>query len=145
MAGPNPLDMLELRKVLDAPRERVFRALTDLEQIKKWWGPGGFTLPEAQQDFRVGGHYRFAMRSPEGRIHYLKGEYREILPPEKLVITWNWEDDGAIPETVVTFNLIARGAQTELVLSHRGFPTRESRDNHKRGWTSTLERIPAVV
>lgn len=81
MAKPNPPQILELRRVFDAPRERVFRALTDLEQIRKWWGPGGFTLPEAQQEFRVGGRYRFAMRSPEGRIHHLKGEYREIQPP----------------------------------------------------------------
>jgi uncharacterized protein YndB with AHSA1/START domain len=145
MAIPNPQHVLELRKVLDAPRERVFRALTDLEQIKKWWGPGGFTLPEAQQDLRVGGSYRFAMRSPEGQIHYLKGQYREIQPPEKLVFTWNWDQDGAIAETVVTVNLIARGGQTELVLTHGPFPTQEDLQNHNRGWSSSLERLPAAL
>ena len=145
MANVNPPFVLELRKVVNATRERVFRAWTELEQIRKWWGPAGFTLPEAQQDLRVGGSYRFAMCSPEGQIHYLKGEYREIQPPEKLVFTWKWDRDGSIPETVVTVQLIARGGKTEVVVTHAGFPTQEDLDNHNRGWSSMLERLPAVA
>jgi uncharacterized protein YndB with AHSA1/START domain len=134
-----------MRRVLDAPRERVFRAWTDLETIKKWWGPGGFTLPEAEQDLRVGGAFRFVMRSPEGTTHSLRGQYREIQPPAKLVFTWNWEHDKGAHETVVTIELIARGKQTELVLTHGPFPNKEGLENHNRGWTSQLERLPAIL
>jgi len=141
MASARPQPTLELRKMVDAPQERVFRAWTDLDQIRKWWGPGGFTLPEARQDLREGGTYRFGMRAPDGKMHWLKGQYREIRPPERLVFTWNWDEDGAIPETVVTVQLIPIGKQTQVIVTHGPFPTEQDRNNHNMGWTSMLERL----
>ena len=142
MASAMPLPNLELRRTLDATPERVFRAWTDLNQLRRWWGPGGFTLPEAEQDLRVGGAYRFGMRGPDGVTRWLRGEYREIRPPERLVFTWNWEADGDAAETVVSVQLFARGRQTEIVVTHGPFLTASSRDGHNLGWISTLDRLP---
>ncbi|MGV8910879.1 MAG: SRPBCC family protein [Propionicimonas sp.] len=70
--------VLELKSVLDASRERVFRTLTDPAALAKWWGPAGFTTPEIRLDLSVGGGYRFGMQPPEGELFHLAGEFTEI-------------------------------------------------------------------
>lgn len=79
---------LELRRTLDAPRERIFKALTDPGELAKWWGPYGFTTPEVEVDLRVGGGYRFGMQPPDGALFHLAGEYLEIEPPSRLAYTF---------------------------------------------------------
>jgi len=58
---------LVMERILDAPRERVWKAGTDPEQMMRWWGPERFTAPVCKIDLRVGGKYHFCMRSPEGK------------------------------------------------------------------------------
>jgi len=88
----SPETRLSLTRTFSAPREKVFRAWTDPEELKKWWGPPGYSTPTADVDLRVGGAYRFGMMElPDGEVFYLAGTYREVRPPEKLVYTWNWE------------------------------------------------------
>lgn len=86
-----------LTRVLDAPRERVWRAWTDPELLKKWWGPEGFTAPSIKLDLRVGGQYIFAMHGPEGsewdKDMYSAGVYQEIVLNEKLVVTDYFSDE----------------------------------------------------
>ena len=143
---PNPDLMLQIRKTLPATPERVFRAFTDVEVLKKWWGPEGFTTPMAELDVRVGGSYRIAMKPPEGEVLFLSGVYREVVPPEKLVFTWNWEGEGAaMGESLVTVEIHGRGEMTELVVTHEAFPSIEVRDQHDQGWTSHLNRIASAV
>src|SRR5262249_33458707 len=86
-------DQRELRmtKVIDAPREDVFRARTGPEILKRWWGPGEFTCPRAEVDLRPGGSYLLLMQPTEGDPLHLAGTYREVEPPERLVYTWRWE------------------------------------------------------
>src|SRR5436309_6181260 len=83
---------LTIVRVFDAPREAVWKAWTDPERAKRWWGPKGFTAPFIEIDFRVGGKYLFCMRSPDGKDYWSTGTYREIVPMKKFVATDSFAD-----------------------------------------------------
>lgn len=137
---------LQLKRTFQAPREKVFRAWTAPEELKKWWGPEGYATPSVEVDLRVGGKYRFGMsKLPEGDVFYLAGTYREVSPPEKLVYTWCWEAEPELGETLVTVEFRARGDSTEVVLTQELFLTEKVRDDHVRGWSSSLDRLAKVV
>ncbi|MBI4082257.1 MAG: SRPBCC domain-containing protein [Candidatus Lambdaproteobacteria bacterium] len=139
-----PETTLVLRRTFPVPRERVFRAWTELALIKQWFGPEEHTIPEAEVDARVGGKYRIAMRSKEGQVYRVKGVYREIAPPERLVFTWSWEGEEE-QETLVTVELHAQGDGTELVLTHERFPNAEVRDRHGWGWNSSFNKLAKAL
>ena len=138
---------LTLTRLFDAPRERVFKAWTDPEEIARWWGPQGFTTTALAMDIRPGGAYRASMRSPEGTLHCRQGVYREIVPPERIVFTFAWE--GATGdlghETVVTVSFAEHGGKTLLTLTQGVFETVAACDDHRRGWTSCLERFAGYL
>ena len=143
---PSPETTLHLRRTFHAPREKVFRAWTDPEELKKWWGPEGYATPSAEVDLRVGGKYRLGMRKlPDGEIFYLSGIYREVRPPERLVYTWRWEAQPEHGETLVTVEFREVGDSTEVVLTHERFPTEKARDDHNRGWSGCLDRLPKLL
>ena len=131
-------ETLRLSRFFDAPRARVFRAFTDPEVLKRWWGPEGMNTPNPEVDLRVGGAYRLEMHSSGTPNHVIGGEYREIVAGEKLVFTWAWESGGMGGETLVTLEFRDRDGGTELSLTHEGFDNTESRDAHNRGWNSSL-------
>lgn len=140
---------LRLSRIFRAPRHRVFRAWTDPEALKKWWGPQGFTTPAAEVDLRVGGVYRLTMKPPAGDEYYLTGTYREVRPPARLVYTWNWERSGdardAMGETLVTVEFLDRGESTEVVLTHELFPNTERRDGHAHGWNGCFDKLALAL
>jgi len=137
---------LNLRRIFKAPRKKVFRAWTDPEELKKWWGPEGYATPSAEVDLRVGGKYRLGMRKlPDGEIFYLSGIYREVRPPERLVYTWRWEAQPEHGETLVTVEFREVGDSTEVVLTHERFPTEKARDDHNRGWSGCLDRLAKLL
>jgi uncharacterized protein YndB with AHSA1/START domain len=76
-----------ITRVFDAPRELVFKAWTEPKHLAQWWGPHPFTTPICQMDVRPGGAYRIVMRSPDGADYPLTGVYREVVKPERLVMT----------------------------------------------------------
>jgi uncharacterized protein YndB with AHSA1/START domain len=143
MEKPNPTvdTALQIKRTFAAPREKVFRAWTDPEALKKWCAPSDeFSVPTAEVDLRVGGKYRIAMKAPDGNLYVAIGTYREILSPRKLVFTWTWEGSD-MPDTLVTLDFHERGSATELVLTHEFFPNVEQRDKHQHGWTGCLNRL----
>src|SRR2546426_2253062 len=90
---------LRIVRVFDAPRERVWKAWTDPEQVKSWWGPRSFTAPFAKIDLRVGGKYLYCMRSPDGKDYWSTGSIaksfhcRRSSPQTALQTrkgTWSW-------------------------------------------------------
>lgn len=83
---------LHMQRVLGAPRAAVFRALSEPQELVKWFGPAGFSIPGAESDLRAGGRYRIAMQPAEGDLFYLAGEFLEVDPPEQLSYTFCWED-----------------------------------------------------
>ena len=141
MSEPRKL-ILELSCVVEAPRERVFELLTEPAELVRWWGPRGFTTPEAEVDLKVGGAYRFTMQPPEGEAFHLSGRFLEIEPPSRLRYTFVWEEP--VPddrETVADLSLRAVGDGTEVSLTHGEFATEERLALHRGGWTDALEKL----
>lgn len=136
----DPNRVLVVNRSFAAPRSRVFRAFTERDQVKQWFGPEGFTIVACAMDIRVGGAYRIVMRSSQGKEHIVRGEYQEISKPDRLVFTWAWEDDEGEsgPETVVTVSFAENDGKTLVRLSHRRFESKKARDAHMGGWASTL-------
>jgi uncharacterized protein YndB with AHSA1/START domain len=131
-----------MRRTLPATRSRVFGALTEPDEVAKWWGPTGFTVPRVETDLRVGGAYRIAMQPPEGQLFHLVGEFLAVDPPARLSYTFRWEDpDPEDRETIVTLSLSDLGGSTELELTQGEFATERRRSLHDAGWTETLDRL----
>lgn len=140
----SPTLALQVQRTYAASRERVFRAWTVPENLKIWFGVAdGYTTPIAEVDLRVGGRYRLGLKPPDSDdLLIVGGVYREVLPPEKLVFTWNWEAAPAdAPDTLVTIEFHERGDSTELVLKHEYFTAAEARDQHTEGWEACLDRL----
>lgn len=143
-AAENTDRELIIIRIFDAPRSLVFKAWTEPEHLERWQGaPQGFTVTAHRVDRRPGGAYRVCMRSQDGVDYWLQGVYREIEKPERLVFTHVWLDAEGKPgkETLVTMTFTERGKKTEFTLHQTGFESVESRDGHKEGWTSTLDRL----
>jgi len=138
---------LTIERTFAAPRELVFRAWTEPQHLARWSCPRGFTFCENGGELRVGGTFFARMRSPQGSEHLLRGVYREIVPPERLVFTHCWLDaDGNPgPETVVTVTLRERGGHTEMTFHQGNFDSRAARDGHAEGWTSCFERLAELL
>lgn len=132
-------NVLRLERTLDAPRGIVYRAWTDPVHLAQWWGPEGMSTPNCELDVRPGGKWRTCMMGEDKTEHWVQGVYRELDPPEKLVFTWAWEEDGQPGhETVVTIELRDDGPQTQMVLTQTGFESVDSRDKHGQGWSSSF-------
>jgi uncharacterized protein YndB with AHSA1/START domain len=137
---------LHMKRVLPAPRERVFRACTEPEELAEWWGPKGFTARSIELDLRVGGNYRIAMQPPDGDFFYLFGEFREVDPTAQLAYTFLYEDpDPDDQETVVSLSFGDLGVWTELVFTQRAFATEGRRALHEQGWTDSLDRLQELL
>jgi uncharacterized protein YndB with AHSA1/START domain len=133
---------LHVEKVLHAPTERVFAACVDPEQLAKWWGPTGFTVPRAELSVRPGGAYRITMKPPEGEPFHIAGVFRDIEPPRRLVYTFEYEEpDPDDQVTVVTLSFVGDGDATRLALEQSPFSTKDRLDLHETGWTQTLDRL----
>jgi uncharacterized protein YndB with AHSA1/START domain len=134
---------LVITRDLKAPRERVFAAWTDVRQSSIWWVPKDCTLLSCDMDVRVGGVWRRSMRVPDGTVVTKHGVYREIMPSERLVFTYNsaYADGTADPETLVTVTFAELGGKTRLTLRHSGFWSEAARVSHTGGWTGALERF----
>ena len=136
---------LRLTRMVDAPRADVFRAWTDPNQLKRWWGPGEFTTPRAEVDLRPGGGYRLWMQPPAGDALVLSGTFREVAPPERLVYTWRWE--AGVPgegESLVTVEFRELGECTEVVLVHGDFPASHGAEPYRMGWEGGLDKLGAL-
>ena len=146
MTGRRERFVLEQARVFDAPAERVFRLLTEPTELARWWGPHGFSTPEALIDLRVGGSYRFTMQPPEGEAFHLSGEFLEIQPPSGLRFTFRWDEP--VPddrETVVELTLESLGERTKVTLTQEEFATEERLELHRGGWADSFEKLDAVL
>ncbi len=144
----DPAMVLQIRRTYRASRERIFRAWTESEQLRKWFAVAeGFTIPIAEVDLIVGGKYRLGMQPPgEDGILIVGGVYRQILPPEKLVFTWRWETPNADePETLVTVEFRERDNVTEVVLRHELFTNDDAREKHRQGWEGCLNQLERLI
>lgn len=136
-------EVLRVSRTFAASPERVFAALTEPELLKQWWGPGGFSLPTATVDLRVGGSYRFGMQPPQGEVMWLTGTFKEIRRPSRLVYTWAWESAPQM-ETVVTIELREASGATEVLVTQERFPDAEATRQHLVGWEGGFDRLDKI-
>jgi len=133
--------VLVITRIFDAPRSLVFKAWTESEHMARWWGPRGFKSTVLRNELRLGGAYRIHMLGPDGD-HWTQGVYREVVPPERLVMVGSWADaDGnpTRPETTVTLLFEDLGGKTKLTLHNAIFESVTARDLHNTGWSSSLD------
>jgi uncharacterized protein YndB with AHSA1/START domain len=139
--------VLTVTRTFDAPREKVWAAWIDFNHAHHFDGPPGHPMKSMRSDLRVGARWRNVMRH-EGRELPQSGVYREIKAPEVLSFTFAWEEsDGSRgPETLVTvtFDEIAPG-KTRLTLQQGVFPTTQTRDGHRQGWSRALDAFQQFV
>jgi uncharacterized protein len=139
------MNELTLERKIPAARDRVFAAWTQPELLRRWSAPEGLTIEDGATDLRVGGGWRVVMAEPDGTRHEAFGTYREIAPPERLAYTHAWRGgEGSSPETVLTIELTPEADGTRLVLTQAGFPSPESRDGHREGWSSALDNLQTL-
>lgn len=138
-------------RVFEAPRAMVFRAWTDAAQLARWWGPKGFTNPVCEIDARVGGALRIHMRAPDGSMYPMKGEIRELVPPERLVFTNIAVDEAGnhIIEGLTEVTFADEGGKTRLTLHTRGSAVVEKAvaylQGMEAGWTQSIEKLQALL
>lgn len=146
MATPPDGLTLEMRRTLPAAPSLTFDAFTDPNQLRRWWGPEGFTIPSLEFDPRVGERYRIEMQPPEGDAFYLTGEFREVDRPNRLAYTFWWEDpDPDDVETLVDLSFRDLGESTEVVFAQGPFKTEARRALHRDGWTDTFDKLEEVL
>ena len=120
----------------------VFDALITPEGISRWWGPDDGPVLLAETDPRVGGKYRCRFRMQDGGEYESFGEYLEVSPPERVVMTWRWLGELAVPgETLITIELRAIDEGTELTFIQSGFQAEDIRLGHEKGWSGSLGKL----
>jgi len=143
-----------IERMFDAPRELVWQAWTEPDQIAQWFGPTGYTIPSIEVDLRIGGRMLFAMRSPEGEDIWSLGVFREIDPPSRLA----WDDSFADPDgnivpasyydmegdvplvMTVTVTLEDVDGRTKMTMLHAGLPV-EHGEGANEGWSQSFDKL----
>jgi uncharacterized protein YndB with AHSA1/START domain len=163
-AADAPLREFVIARTFDAPRERVWRAFTEVERMKQWFGPKGFTTKVAKMDFRPGGMYHYCLVSPDGKEMWGKAVYREIAAPERLVWVNSFSDpEGGITRhpmaptwprvMLTTITFAEQGGRTTVTVHWLPIdPTPEERrtfdaghDSMRQGWGGTFEQLEAYL
>ena len=149
-----------IERLLDAPRERVWQAWTEVEHLKRWWGPKGFTVSHCTLDLRPGGMMHYCLRAPDGGQMWGRFVYREIVRPEKLVWVNSFSDkDGGVTrhpmapdwprELLTTVTFADEKGRTRVTVhwvpidasekERRSFDA--GRDSMTQGWGGTFEQL----
>jgi uncharacterized protein YndB with AHSA1/START domain len=150
-------NQLTITRTFDAPRQLVWKAWTDPELYKQWWGPSHFTCPVAIFDLRVGGKWLSCMRSLDGQDFWSTGFYHEITPYDRIVYTDSFGDEkgNIVPasyyglpddfplEMMVTITLDEQDGKTVMTLMHAGLPAGDA--NTEQGWRQSFDKLAAAV
>jgi uncharacterized protein YndB with AHSA1/START domain/predicted enzyme related to lactoylglutathione lyase len=138
---------LVIRRMYDAPRERVYAAWTNPELAAQFLGPVRGSVAKVDMDVRTGGAFRIVMSHRDGEDWAVGGVYREVVAPQRLSMTWRWEEDDPKDEydSLLTIELFDRDGKTELVLTHELLPSIESRDRHTGGWNAVLDQLAGTL
>lgn len=134
---------LRMERLFDAPRQLVFDYFTVPELICTWWGPQSVTTEKAEMDLHAGGRCRWEMRDANNMLLILHGRIVEVVPPERLVMTHQWDGDDQV--TTLTLEFVEAGEQTRLLLKQEGISKAIPIHLYDNWWTSTLTRLQTVM
>lgn len=146
-----------IEKVLDTSVDTAWKLWTDADEFAKWYGPQGFTIPVANMDVQVGGRRLICMESPDGSMKmWFTGEYREVVPNQRLVYTDVMSDEDGNPKTAaemgmpeghdMTTEVVVEfedlGDKTKMVMTHVGVPADSPGAG---GWTQAIDKLAALA
>lgn len=129
-------------KIIKATREELFEAFTNPDIMSKWFYPEEDMSAEVTNTFHVGGGYTLKMYGKNGVLYTHVGEYKEIVPPDKLVFTWNSD---FVQNTVVTVTFSQMESGTEVTITHDLLPAGEMTENHRKGWGGCLNHLESTM
>ncbi len=146
-------EIVAIKRTFDLPVTSIWKAFSNPESFKKWWGPEGYTCPDATIDFKVGGKLFASMQGEDGKKIWSTGTYKEIIALKKIVVSDNFADSsgnivsasdynmpGEWAEGLVTIELKDGEGKTELRLHHEGLPA-EMIDECTKGWQSSFNKL----
>jgi uncharacterized protein YndB with AHSA1/START domain len=154
-----------ISRTFDAPRDLVWKCFTDPERMKQWWGPKGFKVIASKMDLRPGGSYLYGLQSPAGQSMWGKFVYREVVPPEKLVLINSFSDEkGGTTRhpgnenwplqmlSTFTFEDLP-GGKTKFTVRWAPYNATEAevktfdsnRNSMTQGWSGTFEQLDAYL
>ena len=137
---------IQLHRVLAAPPEKVYRAMTEADAISRWFPPNGFTCKVHALDVRVGGGYKMSFTNfTTGQTHSFSGKYAELRPNELLKYTDKFDDPNLPGEMHVTVTLKKVGAGTDLKITQEGVPDMIPADQCYLGWQESLNFLKLLV
>jgi len=160
----NETNEFTITRTFDAPRELVWKAITEPDAIAQWWGPKGFTWIGCTLDLRPGGVMHYGMRAPNGRENWGKWMYTEVIPPEKLVFINSFADEAGNVvrahfsadwplEVRNTWTLEEHDGRTTITL--RSYPVNATeaemadfegrRDHLQRGFAGTFDQLAGYL
>lgn len=140
-AGAAERPSLTLRRHYRADADKIWRAWTDPQALKHWFGPDEIVaVPIAEIDLRVGGRFRVAMLAVDGETHDVSGTYLAVEPQRKLVFSWAWRSTPE-RESRVTVRIEPDEQGCELVLLHEQFFDEAAREGHTHGWSGALAKL----
>lgn len=153
-----------ITRVFDEPRDRLWKAWTEAERLKRWWGPKDFTVHTCEVDLCPGGLFHYGMRSPDGKDVWGKFIYREIVAPERLVFIVSFSDASGgvtrhpwVPnwplETLSTVTFTEHEGKTRITVRWVPHSATEierktfedGRGSMRQGWTGTLDQFDAYL
>ncbi len=137
-------------RIFDAPRELVFKAFSEAEQVRQWWPPKGWEMPVCLLEFRPGGEWRYCFRNAAGEEHWARAIYHKIVPPEQIVFSDEFIDAqgnviAGLPSKTFTLTFADLGSRTQLtVLVQLASPDNLHKlveMGFKQGFTETLSNL----
>lgn len=151
-------------RVFDAPRDLVWKAWTEADRLKEWFGPKGVTIPTVKMDLRPGGVCLYAMRMPNGQEMWGKWTFREVVAPERLVLISSFSDpSGGVTrhpmsptwplETLSTTTFVESGGKITLSITWSPYNATDaeretfntSHSGMTQGWAGTMEQLTAYL
>ncbi len=143
MTTQSTTQALRIQRMLNAPVEKVYHAFVDEAALAQWFGPVGVKFINIEAEPKVGGCRNMqAVHEDSGKTTNIHGEYVEVLPNQRLKFTWNSPDcDPPVFETLVTIEFNAQGDKTEVIILHENLPSDQAIENHRFGWTSSLNKL----
>jgi uncharacterized protein YndB with AHSA1/START domain len=154
-----------ISRVLDAPRDLVWKCFTDPAHMQNWWGPKGAKVVASKMDFRVGGTYHYGMKTPDGTAVWGRQIYREIVPQQRIVFINSFSDEhGGLARhpmaptwpiemfSVFTFEELP-GGKTKFTVrwsTHNATPEEqktfdEGHGSMNQGWSGTMDQLEAYL
>ena len=150
---------LIIERVFDAPPEKLFQAWSDPKMIAQWWGGATITTPVVKIDFRVGGLLLYCMKIPGGQDTWGKGIYKEIVRPNRIVVTDSFADPqgNTVPgsyygmeeewptELLLTLLFEDLKGKTKFTLIHSGLPEGEMIELTKTSWNESFDKLDELL